>query len=159
MITFCLWYFSRHSDNNAMALANIVLPASIANMDWYIFLSSSVRLSFSRIYLCLSYSFLISKARFSYAISYVGCFADFRDRNITGYCPICLVYSTPASIIFFPWKYTELSAAVPSGSISFSKKVLNMLWANVFPKRLGRVNNVTIFFCASKSRIRSVLSI
>ena len=53
----------------------------------------------------------------------------------------------------------ELSANIPSGRISFSKKVFNMLWAKVFPKRLGRVNNVTALLCDNKSRIKSVLSI
>jgi len=53
----------------------------------------------------------------------------------------------------------ELSVIEPSGKISFSKKVRSMFCASVFPNRRGRVNNVTVFFCASKSRMSSVLSI
>ncbi len=52
----------------------------------------------------------------------------------------------------------ELSAALSSGKISFSKKVFNILCVNVFPKRLGRVNNVTMLPCSSISFISSVLS-
>ncbi len=52
----------------------------------------------------------------------------------------------------------ELSAVVPSDKISFSKKVFNILCAKVFPKRLGRVNNVTILPCSSIFFINSVLS-
>ena len=32
------------------------------------------------------------------------CFADFKDNLITGYFPACIVYSSPASIIFLSLK-------------------------------------------------------